>query len=201
MDIDSILLDAEDRMEKAIAAQERDFSKLRTGRASTALVDGIKGDYYGTPTPISQMASVAVPDSRTVTIQPWDKGGISVIEKAILKSDLGLTPINDGKVIRIMIPPLTEERRKDLVKVARKYTEDAKVAVRNVRRDANDSLKKLEKDKAVSEDEQKKASEDVQKLTDKFVADADKKCAAKEKERHTARNAPGQWLERRSDRR
>ncbi len=182
MDIDSILLDAEDRMEKAVGAQERDFSKLRTGRASTALVDGIKADYYGTPTPISQMASVSVPDSRTVSIQPWDKGGISIIEKAILKSDLGLTPINDGKVIRIMIPPLTEDRRKELVKVARKYTEDAKVAVRNVRRDANDSLKKLEKDKAISEDEQKKASEDVQKLTDKFVAKADKKCAAKEKE-------------------
>ena len=182
MDIDSILLDAEERMEKAVAAQERDFSKLRTGRASTALVDGIKADYYGTPTPISQMASVSVPDSRTVSIQPWDKGGISIIEKAILKSDLGLTPVNDGKVIRIMIPPLTEDRRKDLVKVARKYTEDAKVAVRNVRRDANDSLKKLEKDKAISEDEQKKASEDVQKLTDKFVAEADKKCAANEKE-------------------
>ena len=182
MDIDSILLDAEDRMEKALAAQERDFSKLRTGRASTALVDGIKGDYYGTPTPISQMASVAVPDSRTVTIQPWDKGGISVIEKAILKSDLGLTPINDGKVIRIMIPPLTEERRKDLVKVARKYTEEAKVAVRNVRRDANDSVKKLEKDKTITEDEQKRATDDVQKLTDKFVAEVDKRCATKEKE-------------------
>ena len=153
MDIDSILLDAEDRMEKAVGAQERDFSKLRTGRASTALVDGIKADYYGTPTPISQMASVSVPDSRTVSIQPWDKGGISIIEKAILKSDLGLTPINDGKVIRIMIPPLTEDRRKELVKVARKYTEDAKVAVRNVRRDANDSRKKLEKDKVFSEDE------------------------------------------------
>ena len=182
MDIDSILLDAEERMEKAVGAQERDFSKLRTGRASTALVDGIKADYYGTPTPIGQMASVTVPDSRTVSIQPWDKGGISIIEKAILKSDLGLTPVNDGKVIRIMIPPLTEDRRKDLVKVARKYTEEAKVAVRNVRRDANDSLKKLEKDKAISEDEQKKASEDVQKLTDKFVSEADKKCAAKEKE-------------------
>ena len=182
MDIDSILLDAEDRMEKALAALDREFAKLRTGRATTALVDGIKADYYGTPTPISQMASVAVPDSRTLTIQPWDKGGISIIEKAILKSDLGLTPINDGKVIRIMIPPLTEERRKELVKVARKYTEEAKVAVRNVRRDANDSLKKLEKDKAISEDEQKKASEDVQKLTDRFVAEADKKCAAKEKE-------------------
>ena len=182
MDIDSILLDAEDRMEKALAALDREFAKLRTGRATTALVDGIKADYYGTPTPISQMASVAVPDSRTLTIQPWDKGGIALIEKAILKSDLGLTPVNDGKVVRIVMPPLTEERRKDLSKVARKYSEDAKVAVRNVRRDANDSLKKLEKDKAISEDEQKKASEDVQKLTDKFVADADKKCAAKEKE-------------------
>ena len=114
MDIDTILLDTEDRMEKAMAALERDFQKLRTGRATTALVDGIKADYYGTPTPISQMASVAVPDSRTITIQPWDKGGISVVEKAILKSDLGLTPVNDGRIIRINIPPLTEERRKEL---------------------------------------------------------------------------------------
>ena len=182
MDIDSILLDAEDRMEKAIAAQERDFSKLRTGRASTALVDGIKGDYYGTPTPISQMASVAVPDSRTVTIQPWDKGGISVIEKAILKSDLGLTPINDGKVIRIMIPPLTEDRRKDLVKVARKYTEDAKVAVRNVRRDSNDTLKKLKKDKEISEDDLFRLQEDIQKATDSYIATIDSIVEGKEKE-------------------
>lgn len=182
MDIDTILLDTEDRMEKAMAALERDFQKLRTGRATTALVDGIKADYYGTPTPISQMASVAVPDSRTITIQPWDKGGISVVEKAILKSDLGLTPVNDGRIIRINIPPLTEERRKEPVKVARKYTEDAKVAVRNVRRDANDSLKKLEKEKTITEDEQKKAEAEVQKLTDKFVADADKRSQAKEKE-------------------
>ena len=182
MDIDSILLDAEDRMEKALAALDREFAKLRTGRATTALVDGIKADYYGTPTPISQMASVAVPDSRTLTIQPWDKGGIALIEKAILKSDLGLTPVNDGKVVRIVMPALTEERRKDLSKVARKYSEDAKVAVRNVRRDANDSLKKLEKDKVITEDDQKRATEDVQKLTDKYVADVDKKCAAKEKE-------------------
>ena len=172
MDIDSTLLDAEDRMEKALAALDRDFAKLRTGRASTALVDGIKADYYGTP----------VPDSRTLTIQPWDKGGIAAVEKAILKSDLGLTPVNDGKIIRIVIPPLTEERRKDLVKVARKYSEEAKVAVRNVRRDANDGLKKLEKDKEITEDELKKAVDDVQKLTDKFVGDVDKKCAAKEKE-------------------
>ena len=182
MDIETILLDAEDRMEKAMNALEREFAKLRTGRASTSLVDGIKADYYGAPTPISQMASVAVPDSRTITIQPWDKGGIAVVEKAILKSDLGLTPVNDGKIIRISIPPLTEERRKELVKVSRKYGEEAKVAVRNVRRDANDSLKKLEKDKTITEDEQKKAEADVQKLTDKFVGEVDKKCAVKEKE-------------------
>ena len=182
MDIDTTLLDAEDRMEKALASLEREFAKLRTGRASTALVDGIKADYYGTATPISQMASVAVPDSRTLTIQPWDKGGMAAVEKAILKSDLGLTPINDGKIIRISIPPLTEERRKELVKVARKYSEEAKVAIRNVRRDANDSLKRAEKDKEITEDALKRATEDVQKLTDRFVAEADNRCQAKEKE-------------------
>ena len=182
MDIDTTLLDTEERMEKAVASLERDFAKLRTGRASTALVDGIKADYYGTPTPISQMASVAVPDSRTLTIQPWDKGGMAAVEKAILKSDLGLTPVNDGKIIRISIPPLTEERRKELVKVARKYTEEAKVAVRNVRRDANDSLKRAEKDKEITEDALKRATDEVQKLTDRFVAEADTRCQAKEKE-------------------
>lgn len=182
MDKDTVLLESEDRMEKALTALERDFSKLRTGRASSALVDGIRADYYGTPTPISQMASVAVPDSRTITIQPWDKGGMAVIEKAILKSDLGLTPVNDGRLIRISIPPLTEERRRELVKVSRKYGEDAKVAVRNMRRDANDSLKKLEKDKAITEDELKRSVDEVQKLTDRFVGEIDKKCAAKEKE-------------------
>ena len=182
MDKDTVILDAEERMEKAVSNMDKDFAKLRTGRASASLVEGIKVDYYGTPTPISQLASVAVPDSRTITIQPWDKGGFSAVEKAILKSDLGLTPINDGKIIRISIPPLTEDRRKDLVKVSRKYAEDAKVAVRNVRRDANDQLKKLEKDKAISEDELKKGNDDVQKLTDKYVAEADKKCQAKEKE-------------------
>ena len=180
--MDTILLDAEERMDKALAALQRDFGKLRTGRASSTLVDDIKADYYGTPTPISQMASVAVPDSRTLTIQPWDKGGLAVIEKAILKSDLGLTPVNDGKIIRISMPPLTEERRKELVKVARKYTEDAKVALRNIRRDANDGLKKMEKDKAITEDDLKKGTDQIQKLTDKGVAEADKRCAAKEKE-------------------
>lgn len=182
MDIDESLLATAERMEKAVGSLDRDFAKLRTGRASTALVDGIKADYYGSATPISQMASVAVPDSRTLTIQPWDKGGMAAIEKAILKSDLGLTPINDGKIIRISIPPLTEERRKDLVKVARKYGEEAKVAVRNVRRDANDNFKKSEKDKEITADELKRATDEVQKLTDKYVAEIDSRCAAKEKE-------------------
>ena len=182
MDKETVLLDSEERMEKAIATLEREFGRLRTGRASTNLVDNIKVDYYGTTTPISQLASVAVPDSRTITIQPWDRGAFGGVEKAILKSDLGLTPVNDGKIIRISIPPLTEERRKELGKIARKNGEEAKVAVRNVRRDANDQLKKLEKDKAISEDELKKATDDVQKLTDRFVAKVDEKCQAKEKE-------------------
>lgn len=182
MDKDTVLFDSEDRMEKALLTLDREFGRLRTGRASTSLVDNIKVDYYGTPTPISQLASVAIPDSRTITIQPWDRGAFASVEKAILKSDLGLTPMNDGKVIRISIPPLTEERRKELVKLARKSSEDGKVAVRNVRRDANEHLKKLEKDKILSEDEQKKATEDVQKLTDKYVAKVDEKCQAKEKE-------------------
>ncbi len=182
MEKDDVLLDTEDRMIKAVGNMDKDFAKLRTGRASTSLVDDIKVDYYGTPTPVNQLASVAVPDSRSITIQPWDKGAFPLVEKAILKSDLGLTPINDGKIIRINIPALTEERRKELVKVSRKYNEDAKVAIRNVRRDANENLKKLEKDKSISEDDLKKSMDEVQKLTDKYVAEADKKCQAKEKE-------------------
>ncbi len=182
MDMDTLFLEAEERMSKAAGSLEKDFAKLRTGRATTALVDSIKADYYGTPTPVSQLASVTVPDSRSITIQPWDRSAFSAIEKAILKSDLGLTPINDGKIIRINIPALTEERRKELVKVARKYTEEAKVAVRNVRRDANDTLKKMEKEKLASEDERKKGEEEVQKLTDRFIAAIDKITATKEKE-------------------
>ncbi len=182
MDKDTLLLDTEERMEKAISALEKEFTKLRTGRATTSLVDNLKVDYYGTMTPVQQMATVAAPDSRTVTIQPWDKGAMSLIEKAIMNSDLGLTPQNDGKVIRISIPPLTEDRRKELVKVCKKYTEDAKIAIRNVRRDANDGFKKLEKDKVMSEDELKKAMDDIQKVTDSYVAKADQKAQAKEKE-------------------
>ncbi|MDR1777570.1 MAG: ribosome recycling factor [Desulfovibrio sp.] len=182
MDMETTILTAEEKMEKAMTSLTRDFSKLRTGRASATLVEDIKADYYGTPTPLGQMASIAVPDSRTITIQPWDKSGLAAVEKALLKSDLGLTPVNDGKIVRIVMPPLTEERRKELVKVARKYSEEARVAVRNVRRDANETLKKLEKDKQITEDELKKSTDEVQKLTDRFVADVEKKCAAKEKE-------------------
>ncbi|MDD6088749.1 MAG: ribosome recycling factor [Desulfovibrionaceae bacterium] len=180
--MDTLLKDLEKSMEKTIVSLEKDFSRLRTGRATTALVDGIKVDYYGTMTPISQLASVAVPDSRTITIQPWDRGAFSSVEKAIMKSDLGLTPVNDGKVIRISIPPLTEERRKELAKVSKKYGENAKVAVRNLRRDANQDLKKMEKDKLISEEDLKKAMDDVQKLTDRFVAKVDEKCREKDKE-------------------
>ncbi|ADU63189.1 MAG: ribosome recycling factor [Pseudodesulfovibrio sp.] len=178
----SVLNDGKKRMAGAISALEKDFSKLRTGRATTALVDTIVVDYYGTPTPINQLSSVSVPDAKSITIQPWDRGAFGAVEKAIQTSDLGLNPVNDGKIIRISIPPLTEERRKELVKVAKKYTEECKIAIRNVRRDLNDSLKKLEKDKAISEDELKKGEADVQKLTDDFVKQSEGVLVAKEKE-------------------
>lgn len=178
----SVLNDGKKRMAGAISALEKDFSKLRTGRATTALVDTIVVDYYGTPTPINQLSSVSVPDAKTITIQPWDRGAFGAVEKAIQTSDLGLNPVNDGKIIRISIPPLTEERRKELVKVAKKYTEECKIAIRNVRRDLNDSLKRLEKDKEISEDELKKGEADVQKLTDDFVKQSESVLTAKEKE-------------------
>jgi ribosome recycling factor len=182
--MEDIKKDAEERMLKATAALDRDFGRLRTGRASASILDDVKVDYYGKPTPISQIASMATPDSRTITVQPWEKNSFSPVEKAILKSDLGLTPVNDGKLIRIVIPALTEERRKELVKIARKYGEETRVAVRNIRREANEALKKLEKDKSrgYSEDDVKKAQEAVQKLTDGYVAGIDEKCKAKEKE-------------------
>ena len=180
--MNTILKDSKERMEKALQSLQKDFSKLRTGRASSVLVEDIKVDYYGTPTPISQIASIAVPDSRTITIPPWDRSAFGDVEKALLKSDLGLTPVNDGKIIRINIPPLTEERRKELAKVAKKYTEEAKVAVRNIRRDANEGLKKLKTDKTLTEDDLHHGQDEVQKLTDKYVAKADECFAEKEKE-------------------
>ena len=147
VELEDLKKDAKERMEKTIVALEREFAKLRTGRASSDLVDNIKVDMYGTATPINQLSTVSIPDSRTISIQPWDRGAFGPIEKAIQKSDLGLSPVNDGKVLRIVIPPLTEDRRKDLAKVAKKYTEEAKVAIRNIRRESNDHLKKAEKDK------------------------------------------------------
>ena len=170
------------KMQKSIDNLAKEFSRLRTGRATTALVDHIKVEYYGTPTPLAQVASVSIPDSRTIAISPWDRNAFAAIEKAIMKSDLGLTPVNDGRTIRISIPPLTEERRKDLVKMAKKYTEEAKVAIRNVRRDINESLKKKKNAKEMSEDEFHKAQEEVQKVTDYFIHKADTALAAKEKE-------------------
>ena len=180
--MDSVIKDAKARMDKALAALDKDFSHLRTGRASTALLDGIKVDYHGTPTPIDQIASVSTPDSRSITIQPWDRNAFGAVEKAIQKSDLGLNPVNDGKLIRVVIPPLTEDRRKELAKVAKKNTEEAKVAVRNVRRDANDVLKKKLKDKSLSEDDLRKGEAEVQKLTDSYVTKLDQALAKKEKE-------------------
>ncbi|SFD68961.1 ribosome recycling factor [Paenibacillus catalpae] len=172
---------AEERMEKAIVALKRDLATLRAGRATPALLDRVQVEYYGAPTPVAQLANINTPDSRTLFIQPWDKSSIAAIEKAIMKSDLGLTPSNDGSAIRITLPPLTEERRNDLVKTTKKFGEDAKVAIRNIRRDANDEIKKMEKT-TVSEDESRRHQEDIQKTTDRFIAEVDKVLVAKEKE-------------------
>lgn len=177
----SVKKNAEDRMEKALAALKKELASLRAGRAAPALLDRIQIDYYGTLTPLNQMASVNTPDSRTLTIQPWDKSSLGDIEKALLKSDLGLTPTNDGSQIRISVPPLTEERRADLVKMTKKFGEEAKVAIRNIRRDANDEIKKLEKS-SISEDESRRHQEDIQKSTDRFTAEVDKTLSLKEKE-------------------
>lgn len=180
--LNDIYADAEDRMNKALDSLERDFRKLRTGRASVSLVDGIRVAYYGTPTPLNQLATLTIPDPRTIMIQPWDVSVIGEVEKAILKSELGLTPMNDGKLIRINIPPLTAERRRDLVKVVKKMAEETKVAVRNIRRDANEMIKDLKKEKEISEDEQFKAQEETQKVTDEFIKRIDAVYTLKEKE-------------------
>ena len=171
-----------ERMNGAIEALKRDFGSIRTGRASLSLLEGISVNYYGTMTPLQQLASLSVPESRQIAIQPWEQRIIPDIEKAIMKSDLGLTPMNDGKIIRINIPILTEDRRKQLVKVVRKRAEEAKVAIRNIRRDSNDELKKLEKDEHLSEDEVKKEQEEIQKITDSFVKKTDEILEHKEKE-------------------
>jgi ribosome recycling factor len=174
--------DAQKAMQASIEALKRDFKRVRTGRATPALLDGIRADYFGVPTPLNQMASISVPEPRQIVIQPWDPSTCGAIEKAILKSDLGLTPSSDGKLVRITVPPLTEERRKELVKVIRKMGEDSKVAVRNARRDANDLLKEYKKEGEISEDDAFRGQEQIQKVTDEFVAKVDELIEGKEKE-------------------
>lgn len=169
-------------MTKALESFKRDLSKVRTGRASLSLLDDIKVDYYGTPTPLNQVGSMAVPEPRLITIQPWEKNLIAEIEKAILKADLGLNPSSDGQIIRLVFPPLTEERRREMVKQVKRMGEDAKVGIRSVRREANDTLKKLEKDKDITEDEQKRGEKEIQDLTDDYVARVDKVIEEKEKD-------------------
>ena len=180
--IESIYDDTSESMEKSVQALKRDLKRLRTGRASLSILDGIKVDYYGTLTPLNQMATLAVPESRLITIQPWDVSVIKEMEKALLKSDLGLTPSNDGKIIRIAIPPLTEERRKELVKVVHKMCEDYKISLRNIRRDANELLKSMKKDGDISEDDLYKAQDQVQKITDEHIKLIDDCFKDKEKE-------------------
>jgi ribosome recycling factor len=180
--LNDIYADAQDRMDKALESVENEFKRLRAGRASVTLVDGLKGAYYGTPTPLNQLATLTIPDPRTIMIQPWDNSIIGDLEKAILKSELGLTPMNDGKVIRINIPPLTTERRRELVKIVKKMAEEAKVAVRNIRRDANEMIKDLKKDKEISEDDQFRGQEETQKITDDFIKRIDALYTVKEKE-------------------
>jgi len=180
--IDEIIKDAEVRMGKSIDSLHTEFSKIRTGRAHPSLLDQIKVDYYGTGTPINQVANVNIEDSRTLVVTPWEKDMVAKVEKAIMGSDLGLNPATAGTVIRIPMPPLTEERRKDLVKVVRHEAEQARVAVRNIRRDANSDFKDLLKEKEISEDEERKAGENIQKLTDTYVAKIDKVLADKEAE-------------------
>ena len=172
--------DAETRMQGALDALTREFSGVRTGRANAALLEHVRVDYYDTPTPLNQVASISVPDARTLMIQPWDQSAMKKIEQAIQKSDLGLTPANDGKAIRLTIPPLNEERRKQLAKSVGKLAEEARVAIRNVRREAKEKVKALLKDKKISEDDERRAQDDIQKLTDRTVTDIDKIIHAKE---------------------
>ncbi|MGI6606249.1 MAG: ribosome recycling factor [Peptococcia bacterium] len=180
--INSIMNESEEKMKKGLEVLRKDFSSMRAGRAHPALLEKIQVDYYGTATPLNQVANISAPEPRLLTVQPWDKSLLAQIEKAILKSDLGLNPTNDGNILRIAIPQLTEERRVELVKAAKKKAEEAKVAVRNIRRDANDKIAKIEKSKEISEDEAKKAQDDMQKLTDKYAKEIEHILEVKEKE-------------------
>jgi len=178
----TLIKDMESRMNAALESLGREFTAVRTGRASTGLLDTIRVDYYGTPTAVNQMASVSVPDARTLVIQPWEATQLQAVEKAIMKSDLGLTPVNDGKTLRLIMPTPTEERRKQLAKTVARIAEDARVAIRNVRREANDKLKAMAKNKKVSEDDERRGHEQIQKATDRFIAKVDELLKKKEQE-------------------
>ncbi|MCL6637446.1 MAG: ribosome recycling factor [Alicyclobacillus sp.] len=180
--LNEVIRSAEERMEKAVQVFKRDLATVRAGRAAPNMLDKVTVEYYGTPMPVNQVATVTTPEPRQLLITPWDKGMLSEIERAIQKSDLGLNPMNDGSTIRLVIPPLTEERRQELVRVVRKMAEEARVALRNVRRDANDDLKKREKSGEASADDVRRATEKVQSLTDKYVGEIDKLAATKEQE-------------------
>jgi ribosome recycling factor len=180
--IADILRDARQRMQKAVESTQRELGALRTGRASPALVEHIRADYYGTLTPLNQLATISVPEPRLLVVQPWDKNAVRAIEKAILQSQLGLVPNSDGTVLRMAIPPLTEERRRDLVKVARRHGEEGRVAVRNIRREAKEMIEELEDAHEISEDEAKRAQDELQKLTDKFIGEIEALLEKKEAE-------------------
>jgi len=180
--VDEVFKEMNVDVEKTISAMKQALAKVRTGRASISIMDGVRVDYYGTPTPMNQLATMAVPEPRMITIQPWDKGALASIEKAILKSELGLTPSNDGKIIRVPIPPLNEERRRDLVKMVKKMAEDYRIEIRNHRRDANSMLKDMEKDKVINKDELKDSQDKVQEITDKYIKMIDGLLSEKEQE-------------------
>ena len=180
--MEAAIKDAEERMKKSVATLQDEFNSMRTGRASAGLFERIKVNYYGQQTPLNQAATISVPEARLVVIQPWDKGLLNEIEKAIQKSELSVNPSNDGKVIRIQIPPLTEERRKELVKFAKNTAEQSRVAIRNIRRDINDDLKKKMKNSDISEDDEKRGADEVQKLTDKYIEQINGLLDEKEKE-------------------
>ena len=182
MSVADVKKNTDQKMQKSIETLKTDLAKVRTGRAHVGMLDHVQVDYYGTPTHINQVANVTLLDARTIGVQPWEKKMIATVEKAIRESDLGLNPSTQGDVIRVPTPALTEERRKEMVKLVKNEAEDAKIAIRNIRRDANEGLKKLLKDKAISEDDERRAQDDVQKLTDKFVAEVDKLVTEKEKE-------------------
>lgn len=180
--ISDVLKDAEERMRKGVDALRKEYTTIRAGRANPSMLERVTVEYYGNPTPVNQLANISVPEPRMLVLQPWDRTSLPAIEKAILKSDLGLNPSSDGSVIRLIIPQLTAERRNELVKTVKKKAEEARIAVRNIRRDTNDQLKKLEKDHSSSEDEVKRAQDDVQKMTDKIIKEIDHVMDAKEKE-------------------